>query len=130
MAAQNESITVLVAEDHELVRDSLSKMLEDLGYSVVTARSGEEALAVCRDEGERVHVLLVDVVMPDMSGPEVAVKAREIVPGIRYIFMSGYPGNVLEEHGVGATETYLVKPFRGAEIQAAISEVLAAKDDP
>ena len=129
MSTQNESIAVLVAEDHELVRESLTRMLVDLGYSVLSARSGEEALTICRSEGTSLHVLLVDVVMPDMSGPEVAVKAREIVPGLKYIFMSGYPGNVLEDHGVGAAETYLVKPFRGTEIQTAISRVLAA-DDP
>jgi CheY-like chemotaxis protein len=125
-ASENEPITVLVAEDHELVRESLSRMLADLGYSVLTVASGEEALATCRDEGVQVDVLLVDVVMPDMGGPEVAAKATELAPGLRYIFMSGYPGSVLEEHGVGATETYLVKPFRGAEIQAAIAEVLSS----
>jgi CheY-like chemotaxis protein len=125
-AAESGPITVLVAEDHELVRESLSRMLMDLGYSVLSVASGEEALATCRDESVQVDVLLVDVVMPDMGGPEVAAKATEAAPGLKYIFMSGYPGNVLEEHGVGATETYLVKPFRGAEIQAAIAQVLAS----
>lgn len=127
-SAEHEPVTILVAEDHELVRESLSRMLSDLGYSVLSARSGEQALAICRDETQRLDVLLVDVVMPDMSGPEVATKAREIAPHLRYIFMSGYPGAVLEEHGVGAAEKYLVKPFRGAEIQAAIEEVLASEE--
>lgn len=123
-----EPITVLIAEDHELVRESLSRMLEELGYSVLSARSGEQALAICRDESRHLDVLLVDVVMPDMSGPEVASKAREIAPHLKHIFMSGYPGAVLEDHGVRATEKYLVKPFRGAEIEAAIAQVLASPE--
>lgn len=125
-AASSDAITVLVAEDHDLVRESLEMMLTDLGYSVLSAASGQGALAVCRESSATIDVLLVDVVMPDMSGPDVANKAREIVPNLKYIFMSGYPGAVLEDHGVGAAETYLVKPFRGAEIREAISTVLGS----
>ena len=125
--ADRNGIGILVAEDHDLVRESLRRMLADLGYSVLTARSGGEALSTCREHSDKITILLVDVVMPDMSGPTVAAEARTIVPGVRSIFMSGYPGAVLEDHGVGAEETYLVKPFRASDIEAAIERVLGAK---
>lgn len=128
-AAPAEGITVLVAEDHDLVRESLEMMLRDLGYSVLSASSGERALQICREASVTIDVLLVDVVMPDMSGPVLATRASEILPDLKHIFMSGYPGAVLEDHGVGAAETYLVKPFRAAEIRDAIAALIGRNPD-
>ena len=82
--------TVLIAEDEEAVRDLASEFLESAGYRVLTAKDGTEALGVAERCEEAIHLLLTDVVMPRMRGPELAKRLKGVRNGLRVIYMSGY----------------------------------------
>jgi CheY-like chemotaxis protein len=117
--------TVLVVEDEETVRVLAENVLRTFGYEVVTAREGEEALQICGDHPGPIHVLLTDVVMPGMSGRDLALKAREIRPSIQTVFMSGYPENAIVRNGaLKGDSVYLQKPFTPDGLARKIREVL------
>ena len=117
--------TILVAEDEAVVREMVTAALERLGYRVVVASTGEEAVRLIDRLGEEIDLLLSDVVMPGMSGPDLYDRARRTRPDLRAIFMSGYTalsmGRPIPE-GV----TLLEKPFSGARLDEVVRETLAA----
>jgi len=117
--------TILVAEDEAVVREMVTAALERLGYRVVVASTGEEAVRLIDRLGDEIDLLLSDVVMPGMSGPDLFDRARRTRPGLRAIFMSGYTalsiGRPIPE-GV----TLLEKPFTGARLDEVVRETLAA----
>ncbi len=117
--------TILLAEDNERVMELALDILHLQGYSVITAENGLEALAVLdRHEGP-VHLLLTDVVMPEMSGRELSVKAAEKHPGLKVLFMSGYTDNVIAHHGVlDQGIAFIQKPFAINTLAAKVREVL------
>jgi signal transduction histidine kinase/ActR/RegA family two-component response regulator len=124
--------TILLIEDNDEVRGSTYGLLQALGYQVVPAASGEEALAAIDGESGKIDVDLVisDVVMPGMSGPEVVDRVRERNPSIRAIFVSGYTDNVVLRHGILEGEfEFLEKPYSVNRLAAKIREVLA-KEPP
>ena len=87
-------------EDEQAVRDLSARILRELGYTVIEASNGEEALAISseRANGE-IHLLLTDVVMPQMSGKLLTAMVKTERPGIRVLFSSGYTDNALVHHG-------------------------------
>ena len=87
--------TILVVEDTEPVRQAARAALRRLGYEVLTAGGGQEALALLERHAGQVHLLLTDVRMPGMSGPEVAQRIRGARPGVRVLYMTGYGGDAL-----------------------------------
>jgi len=104
--------TILLAEDNELVRTMARVCLQKGGYRVIEADSGEEALRKFLAEGDRIHFLLTDVVMPGMNGKELADRIQALRPGMKVLFMSGYTEEVLVRFG-GSLEgiSLLDKPF-------------------
>lgn len=108
--------TILVAEDNALVRKVLVNILHDLGYSVLEAEGGYQAIELAKQTSTVIHVLMTDVVMPDMTGAALADMARKLRPGIHVLFSSGYPEFHLKQHGLfAAHEMLLGKPyFRGS----------------
>jgi CheY-like chemotaxis protein len=101
-------------------------MLESLGHTVLEASTPAEALALAAEAGSRIDLLLSDVVMPDMKGPELARRLLELRPGVPVLFMSGYTANIALTHGVPAGgATLLTKPFTCADLEARLSEALA-----
>jgi signal transduction histidine kinase/CheY-like chemotaxis protein len=114
-AAQASSLpggteTVLVVEDTDPVRDAARAALRRLGYHVLTAPGGAEALALLEQHAGPVHLLLTDVRMPGMSGPEVAQRVRASRPGIRVLYMTGYGGDALAGTPVDPRDI-VEKPF-------------------
>jgi CheY-like chemotaxis protein len=104
--------TVLVVEDQEEVRRAATEALQRHGYRVLEATDGTSALALLDAEPGPVHLLLTDVVMPHMSGPELADRARREHGVPRVLFMSGYTGDAVSRHGVlDARIDLLPKPF-------------------
>lgn len=104
--------TVLLVEDDDVVRAVVAEMLAELGYVVREAGGSEEALELAGDRDE-MDILLTDVVMPGLSGLELADKLRELRPGLRVLFMSGYtarPGSKAQE-ALGPGASFLQKPF-------------------
>jgi nitrogen-specific signal transduction histidine kinase/CheY-like chemotaxis protein len=119
------SETILVAEDDDQLRPLIRNILECYGYRVLEARRGEEAVAVCRSHPDRIHLVLTDVVMPEMSGPELALRLREQRPEMRCLFMSGYPGEAVARYGVqGPDMALLQKPFSAAALAEGLRQAL------
>jgi PAS domain S-box-containing protein len=117
--------TVLLVEDQEEVRKFAALALRAFGYTVVPAPGGAEALQLV-DRGEvRPDVLLTDVVMPGMSGRELAGRLWGRCPGLRVLFMSGYTDDAVVRHGVlGADAAFLQKPFTPLALARKLREVL------
>jgi CheY-like chemotaxis protein len=122
--------TILLVEDDETVRRAARRILERAGYRVHEARDGSEALALARTDahGHALHVdlVLTDIVMPEMSGPELADRLRAVRPDVPVLFMSGYTDDAvlrqqLEKPGVG----FVQKPFTPEELTRKVREALA-----
>ena len=114
--------TILVVEDEETVRTLAGRVLSDAGYGVIRAADGSEAYGIVHD-GERVDLVLSDIVMPRMSGVELAERLAAIRPELPVVFMSGYTGTELMP-GVQAAAAYLQKPFAADSLLQRIREVL------
>ena len=117
--------TLLLVEDEEGVRTFARRALEDSGYRVLMAGSGTDAINVARGFDGRIHLLLTDVVMPGLSGRELAEQLVSERPDVRVIFTSGYTDDETVRHGVREAETaFLQKPFTPEQLGRRIREVL------
>jgi PAS domain S-box-containing protein len=125
LAVARGTETILVAEDEEPVRRLVREGLCQLGYRVLEARHGEEALAVASRFSGEIHLLLTDVVMPEMSGPELARRMVAQRPTMKALFMSGYNEETTALHGMPVGEAVcLRKPFSVQSLGAGIRAVL------
>ncbi len=121
------SETVLLAEDEPAVRAIAQQVLERQGYTVLAAPSGADALALAAQHGVTIHLLLTDVVMPGMSGRDLADRLTAQRPGIRVLYISGYTDNAIVRHGMLEPGlAYLQKPFRPDALVRKVREVLDA----
>jgi len=108
----NGTETILLVEDEEIVRKLATTILKALGYKVITASMPEKALLLIQKAKNKPALLVSDVIMPQMNGKELFQQLEKIVPELRVLYISGYPGNVLENHGIlGKEENFLPKPF-------------------
>ena len=123
--------TVLVVEDEEGVRDVTERILSHNGYAVLTAPNGPAAIDLVRDHYGWIDLLLTDVVMPQMLGKELAERVRELRPGIRVVFMSGYAEPVLgSQRTLEEGLTLVEKPFSAATLLAQVKEALDGPPSP
>jgi len=119
--------TILIVDDEEALLRSAKRMIESLGYSVLSASSPEEALRVAQSYHHEIHLLLTDVVMPGMSGRDLWLKLESSRPNMRCVFMSGYTANIIAQRGtLNAGISFLQKPFSKAALASKLREVLAA----
>ena len=125
VAMQRGSETILLVEDDDLLRELVRESLEEIGYRVLEAGSGEAALALAAQPTPPVDLLLTDVVMPQMSGREVAEQIQARQPGIKVLFMSGYMDDAVVRHGLLTAEiNFLPKPFTRSALASKVREVL------
>jgi CheY-like chemotaxis protein len=123
--------TVLVVEDEPVVLELVREVLADKGYTVLTAANGEEGVKVLSSDVRPIHLLLTDVVMPLMAGPDLADRAETLRPEIKVLFMSGYTEQTVMRHGVvGRRATVLQKPFTSDTVARKVREVLDAPRVP
>ncbi len=115
--------TVLLIDDDQFVRNATARLLKRLGYEVLAAATSDEAIDLAR-ANPGIDLLLTDVVMPGMSGPEVANAVRTLLPGLPVLYVSGYNSDALEF--VNDTVNVLAKPFSRAELADKLRDVLAA----
>src|SRR6267378_760634 len=119
------SETILLVEDEDVVRGLAQKILEQSGYKVLAASRGAEAIRLGAECTEAIHLLLTDVVMPETSGKEVADRLRELLPGLRVVFMSGYTDEAIVHHGVlDSNIEFIQKPFTPNALVKKVREVL------
>lgn len=117
--------TILLVEDEPGILNIAQQMLENYGYRVLTAATPGEAIAVVRECTDEVHLLISDVVMPEMNGPELMKKISSMYPRIRCLYISGYPTNVIVRHGVLKEGVhFLQKPFTLEAIARKVRDVL------
>jgi signal transduction histidine kinase len=118
--------TVLLVEDAQALLRLTRRMLEELGYEVLTTDSPKEALRIAEARPDAIDVLLTDVVMPGISGPELSERLRRIHPGVRTIYTSGYADQVLVERGLTVSEVvFLQKPYTVDELDATVRRALS-----
>jgi two-component system cell cycle sensor histidine kinase/response regulator CckA len=120
------SETVLLVEDDELVRDLANRLLKQQGYRVLVAVNGEDALRVAREhDGEKIHLLLADIVMPQMGGKELAIKLKILRPDVKVLYTSGYADDAIVHHGALDPGThFLQKPFSLKTLSHKVRKVL------
>ena len=118
--------TVLLVEDSDVVRDVVVRMLEAGGFTVLTASGGEGALSISRREGVRIDLLVTDIVMPEVSGLELADRFSEERPGVPILFMTGFSEEAVDGKGIsGGNRGWILKPFTLEEIVARARKILS-----
>jgi two-component system cell cycle sensor histidine kinase/response regulator CckA len=120
---QSFTATILFVEDEAFVREVAGKILRSAGYRVWRARSTEEALVIYKKCGEKIDLLLTDIVLPGASGPVLAKKLRAENPGIRILFTTGYVEKMGNWNGDAQGE-YLAKPFSAQALLQRVRQVL------
>ena len=108
---RGEGTTILVVEDDDLMRMLTRQMLEGHGFTVIEANDGKVALEQMNRRNGHIDLILTDVVMRHMSGPELALRVSENNPGTKIVYMSGYTGELIAEHNLGTGLALLDKPF-------------------
>jgi two-component system, cell cycle sensor histidine kinase and response regulator CckA len=119
------SETILLVEDETVVRQLVAEILETSGYAVLTAADGPSALELVRRHSDPIDLLLTDVVMPGMSGPDVAQAVMSLRPGTHVLYMSGYTDSAIGHHGVLEPGiAFLQKPFSADELTRKVRSLL------
>ena len=116
--------TILLVEDERAVRELARTVLADRGYSVIEARNPEEAVRLADDHGSEIHLLLTDVVMPGMSGYDLAKRLKAQLSDLRVLYMSGYAYDVFAEKGTIKGSAFLQKPFTPNVLAQRVRETL------
>ncbi len=125
--APRGSETIVLAEDEEAVRSMVRGALESHGYQVFAANQARDVLQFCQQEPGTIHLLLTDVVMPRMSGRELAERVTALHPETRVLYMSGYTDDAIVHHGVLNTGVaFIQKPFTPDSLMSKVREVLDA----
>ena len=114
--------TILVVDDEELMLTMAETILAEYGYHVLTAGSGQKAMAILSREDTKVDLVITDLVMPVMSGRELVERARQLRPGTKIFCMSGYLMPADQQAGTA----YLQKPFTSRELLARVRQVVGA----
>jgi CheY-like chemotaxis protein len=115
--------TILLVDDEQAVRSIVVKILRRAKYSVLEAENGDSALRIAESHQGKIDLLLSDMYMPGLRGPEVAQALAPKCPGVRVLFMSGYADQD-SRSGVPAGANFINKPFSGKELVTAVEAVL------
>jgi CheY-like chemotaxis protein len=123
------SEVVLVAEDNDQVRELVTRILTPLGYTVIEAANGSEALAAAESCGRPVDLLLSDVIMPEMNGKELADRLTATHPALKVAYMSGYTAEAIVHRGKLAAGMHLIpKPFAPSVLAREVRRALDRDD--
>jgi PAS domain S-box-containing protein len=121
---RGEGNTILLVEDDPIMRRLTRQMLEAQGYSIIEAQDGSAALELTASHQGTIELVLTDVVMPGLSGPELVLRMMKSHPETRFLYMSGYTGELVTDHGLAKGVALLEKPFTRAALLTTIGEAL------
>ncbi|MEI6422936.1 MAG: ATP-binding protein, partial [Lentisphaerota bacterium] len=121
------SETILLAEDEDSMRDMLQAFLHLIGYAVIAASNGEEALELAGNHKGQIHILLTDIVMPKMNGFQLAKHAEELFPGIKLLFMSSYARPADSDNRMDISDNFIEKPINMHALAVKIHKILGGK---
>jgi CheY-like chemotaxis protein len=127
-ARVNGGATILLVEDRDDVRTVTRRMLQKCGYTVLEAGDGMEAIEISDRRQEPIQLLVTDVVMPGMSGRELAERLAPRRPGMKVLFMSGFTRDeILPEGGEATGTAFIQKPFKLDQLLAKVAEMLVGR---
>ena len=119
------SETILLVEDESSILEMTTLMLQRLGYTVLTAETPGKAIHIAREHAGKIHLLMTDVVMPEMNGRELFEKASRICPDVKVLYMSGYTEDVIARRGIMEEGVQFIrKPFSVKALAARVRQVL------
>jgi CheY-like chemotaxis protein len=124
LPVRREGVTLLLAEDDAIMRKLTRKLLEEHGYKVLEAIDGEAALHVISQNSTRIDLILTDVVMRGMNGPELVLRLMDSHPEMKVVYMSGYTGELVAHQGLQSGIPLLEKPFTRATLLKTIDTAL------
>jgi len=124
LSIQGGTETILLVDDDTAVRESMKTALEDFGYNVITACDGEEGLNLFKANNSRIDAVLLDMVMPKMSGKELLTQMLKIDPGVKVIISSGHSEDQYHDTIIKSAKNYLNKPFEIDELENTLRQVL------
>jgi CheY-like chemotaxis protein len=124
LPVRREGVTLLLAEDDPIMRKLTRKMLEEHGYKVLEAIDGEAALNVISQNSTRIDLILTDVVMKGMNGPELVLRLMDSHPEMKVVYMSGYTGELVAHQGLQSGIRLLEKPFTRSALLGIIDAAL------
>jgi two-component system, cell cycle sensor histidine kinase and response regulator CckA len=123
--------TILLAEDEDSIRRVATRMLEGAGYTVISASDGAEALKLAGSHVGPIHLLITDLMMPDMNGVQLAERIHECRPGLPTLFLSGYADSTMVRQGpLDPAEHFLQKPFASETLLIKVREILGSESTP
>lgn len=126
--AEPGDATILVIEDNHSVRNVACRLLRKHGYHVLSAESGQEALQLAQDYQSEIRLILADVVMPGMNGPETVREVRKSRPDAKILFMSGHTGDAIHEEAIAELGAdFIQKPFKLSHLATRIQSLLASQ---
>jgi CheY-like chemotaxis protein len=119
--------TILVSEDDDSIRKLMEIVLESFGYTVISAKDGEEAIAKFMENRERISLVLLDMIMPKKNGKEVSKELRKVSPMVKILFASGYTMNIIKSKElIEDGFNFIQKPFQSKDLLAKVREILDA----
>ena len=126
---QNGSETILVVDDEEIIREMTQQALEEYGYKVLTCSSGQSAVDLCKNRRGEIDLVIIDRIMPGMSGKETFIELKKICPNVKALFITGYGAEfeVRDELGLGICG-FMQKPFQIADLCDEIRRIFEEKD--
>ena len=120
--------TILIVDDHESIWDFLIEALQNLGYTVVIAENGEDAVSICRESPGSIDLVLLDMIMPKMGGHEAFYQIKAIDPGIHVLLSSGYvDASSVEDLLKNGADGFLEKPHRIKTLATELRRILDQK---
>ena len=129
-APENEAqhATILLVDDEAMILRPTQQILERLGHRVISANSPKEAIKIFEALADEINLLITDVTMPDMSGPEMVTQLIRLRPNLKFFFMSGHTAKLLQKHGFDERSmNFIEKPFTRAALSEKIQEILTSE---
>ena len=117
--------TILIVEDNADLREFMHNLLAKLGYQVICAVDGQEAVDKFRDNADRIHLIIMDMIMPNKSGKAAYDEIKQIKPDVMALFSSGYSAKIVQQQGeLGENAEFISKPVQPVELMKKVREML------